>query len=52
MRTKKVNKLLNLQSKFNKRKNKEYKIEILKNTIVDVNKIARGQFLGLYYLNF
>lgn len=43
------NELLELELELNAGKNKEYKIEIVKNSII-YNKAAEDQILGLYYL--
>lgn len=47
-----VKKLLELEPELvlNAGKDKEYKMKVIKYSIVYANKIVRGQFSGLYYL--
>lgn len=45
-----VNKLLDIELRFNAGKNKRYKVKAIKDNVVHFNAAAKGQFLGLYYL--
>lgn len=50
-RKKQVNKLLELEIELDIRKDKEYKVEVTKNSTV-YTKVVKGQLPGLYYLVF
>lgn len=39
-----------MEIKPDKGKNKEYEVEVIKNSVIHANKVARGQLSELYYL--
>lgn len=41
---------LKLEPELNVKENKKCKIEVLKNSAVNANKVVKNQLLGLYYL--
>lgn len=45
-----VNKLLKLELEFNVNKNRKYKVEVIKDCIVETIKAIENKLLGLYYL--
>lgn len=44
-----TNKLLELEPKIDKGKDKKDKVEAIKNNIINANKFARDQLPGVYY---
>lgn len=49
-RKKRVNKLLKIEPELDVEKNNKYKVEIINNSDIYINKAAEDQLLGLYYL--
>lgn len=50
IRKEQVNELLNLKLELNIRREKEYKVEAIKNSTIYITKTIVSQLSGLYYL--